>query len=790
MGAVGMLARSELRRRWRSVVVLTLLVGVAGAVVLALVAGARRTDSSLSRFEQESRAADLEINVGDVTDAQLQQFRHSPGVAAVGLLYQLPLMLPDGRFPPTAAQLDRSFGTEIDRARLVKGRLASLDSVDEVDIGEGMASLLHIGVGDHLTFQSFSPDDVSHPSSTVALHGPRITLRVVGIVRRPLDLGGRGAAGGVVVTTPTFFAKYKDQIGTFAGTILRVRTKHGSADADQVVHEARRIFGSAPQFGTTSLAVEGAGARNAIDVTTVGLALAAAVAALTAVVAIALALSREISLADTDQVTLSALGLRWRRRVLATALIGFPPALVGAAIAMIGATLASPLFPIGVAAQAETDPGLRFDPLAVVGGGLLLALVVLAISLVAGARTAGITRARARRARPGVAARVTEQTGAPPPAAAGVRFALDPGRQRRPLPVRSSLLGATAGVLVVVAVLVFSAGLHRLVTTPARYGWNWDFVGYDAKASTTGGGDCDPLHTALARRAEFTAVASVCEGDIQVAGHPTTSWGYASLRGVLHPEIVEGRAPATSTEVALGADTLAATHRHVGDRVRVEGTSGTRVYRIVGQTVIAAMEDPAPLADGAAFTRAGLARVGADGGWDIVVRLAPGADRAAIAREFRRAAIFGSAVGPALPAEIDRVRQIRDLPTLLAVFVAVVALTAVGLGLVTSLRRRRRDLAVLKTLGFSRRQLRVAVAWQASTVAAVALVVGIPLGALVGTYFWRRVADELGVASDPAWPVLALVIVAAVALIAVNVVAAFPARRAARTRPAVVLRSE
>jgi predicted lysophospholipase L1 biosynthesis ABC-type transport system permease subunit len=172
------------------------------------------------------------------------------------------------------------------------------------------------------------------------------------------------------------------------------------------------------------------------------------------------------------------------------------------------------------------------------------------------------------------------------------------------------------------------------------------------------------------------------------------------------------------------------------------------------------------------------------------VRLAPGADRAAIAREFRRAAIFGSAVGPALPAEIDRVRQIRDLPTLLAVFVAVVALTAVGLGLVTSLRRRRRDLAVLKTLGFSRRQLRVAVAWQASTVAAVALVVGIPLGALVGTYFWRRVADELGVASDPAWPVLALVIVAAVALIAVNVVAAFPARRAARTRPAVVLRSE
>ncbi|HEU5306840.1 MAG TPA: hypothetical protein VFW97_05910, partial [Acidimicrobiia bacterium] len=63
MGAVRMLARSELRRRWRSVVVLTLLVGVSGAVVLALIAGARRTESSLARFERESRAADLELDV-------------------------------------------------------------------------------------------------------------------------------------------------------------------------------------------------------------------------------------------------------------------------------------------------------------------------------------------------------------------------------------------------------------------------------------------------------------------------------------------------------------------------------------------------------------------------------------------------------------------------------------------------------------------------------------------------------------------------------------------------------
>jgi ABC-type lipoprotein release transport system permease subunit len=124
------------------------------------------------------------------------------------------------------------------------------------------------------------------------------------------------------------------------------------------------------------------------------------------------------------------------------------------------------------------------------------------------------------------------------------------------------------------------------------------------------------------------------------------------------------------------------------------------------------------------------------------------------------------------------------------VFVAVVALVAVGLALVSSLRRRRHELAVLKTLGFTRGQVRATVPGQASTVALVGLVIGIPLGLLVGSYLWHRIAEELGVASDPSWPVLGIVLVAVGAFLVVNLVASFPARRAARTPPAVVLRSE
>ena len=80
MGAVRMLAGFEIRRRWRRVVVLTLLVGVVGAVVLSTVAGARRSESALARFNASSRSANLELTVGDPTASQLRAFAGVKGV--------------------------------------------------------------------------------------------------------------------------------------------------------------------------------------------------------------------------------------------------------------------------------------------------------------------------------------------------------------------------------------------------------------------------------------------------------------------------------------------------------------------------------------------------------------------------------------------------------------------------------------------------------------------------------------------------------------------------------------
>ena len=64
MAAVWICFRAELRSRWRAWVALTLLVGIAGGVVLAAAAGARRTDSSVGRYHVATRASHVAVGKG------------------------------------------------------------------------------------------------------------------------------------------------------------------------------------------------------------------------------------------------------------------------------------------------------------------------------------------------------------------------------------------------------------------------------------------------------------------------------------------------------------------------------------------------------------------------------------------------------------------------------------------------------------------------------------------------------------------------------------------------------
>jgi ABC-type lipoprotein release transport system permease subunit len=145
-------------------------------------------------------------------------------------------------------------------------------------------------------------------------------------------------------------------------------------------------------------------------------------------------------------------------------------------------------------------------------------------------------------------------------------------------------------------------------------------------------------------------------------------------------------------------------------------------------------------------------------------------------------------VGVQRPAQIVNYRTIGSTPVVLAIGLAAGATGALGLTLAASVRRR--DLALLKALGFTQGQLAAAVAWQATVAAVTGVVVGIPLGAVLGRQLWILFAHNLNAVPDPTVPALSMVLVGLGAFAFANLVAALPGRGAARTSTALVLRAE
>jgi hypothetical protein len=289
------------------------------------------------------------------------------------------------------------------------------------------------------------------------------------------------------------------------------------------------------------------------------------------------------------------------------------------------------------------------------------------------------------------------------------------------------------------------------------------------------------------------AVAELCYGPgLQVNGRTVPSMAFRSLLGTLEPEVVEGRAPSGPDEIALGAETLDLLDKGIGDTVSVAGPEVTRDLEVVGQVVLPPIGYGQPLANGAVLTGEGFEPF-----FDLnnyyryfVARYAPDADRAAVAQAIEDNPDLLRRPAGMVPADIDHLRQVSWVPLALAALLATLSLLAVGHALVSSVRRRRVELALLKTFGFSRRQVRTSVAWQATALTVVALALGIPIGLGLGNVIWRAVTESVGIATITIFPVAALVLMVPAALLVVGLVVVLPARSAAHTIPAAALRSD
>jgi hypothetical protein len=479
------------------------------------------------------------------------------------------------------------------------------------------------------------------------------------------------------------------------------------------------------------------------------------------------------------------------------------------AVAAVGvAVAASPLMPLGAARLAEPDPGVSADAAVLAAGAA--AIVVLLVAWAAwpawrlasaGARVSGTPAA------PGLRPQLTTWlTGArvPVTAAVGIRLALEPGRGRTAVPVRSALAGTALSVAAVTAALTFGANLLHLVNAPLLYGQRWD-AAIDLQFPSSAITPAAAGHR-LGRLPGIAGWTFGYHGIVGIGGRVIPAIGLSAGKGpLLSPTLLQGRPPRTGREIVLGTTTLRQIGRHVGQWVTVTVSGRPLRTRIVGRAVFPNFGQggftPTDLGQGAQTTAAVLKTQAGPPGTPpefVLLSFMPGPHQAANIARFQRSMTgfcqnvqqTTCVVTDQRPNGVTNYASIDRTPAVLAALLAVVGIAVLGQFIVVSGQRRRRDLAVLKALGMPHRQVSAITAWQVSTLAGLALLAGLPLGVAAGRWSWVLFSRGMGippVAVTPIWPVL--LTVPAVIFIA-NAVAFWPGRANALLNPAGVLRAE
>lgn len=832
--------RSILRRRWTDYLVLTLVVAVLGGLAMGSVVVGRRTQSSFASFLARDKASTLTMSTyGTTPDSTANAYvpavaaaiRRLPEVQSVeawvgGLAYPIAA---DGAPLPAAnnsvniaASVDGLYFDQ-DRATVVQGRAANPNSPSEFVTSALGARLLGVHLGQEVPFGTFTIPMTEQPGFGTAAVQPlsRTNLRLVGIVEYNGQLvqDDSDRLPTNLVLTPAFTRTLPGVYGTWYGIKLRP----GVGDVAAVERKVVALLppGSAPNFSfesTVQSRMEAALRPESIALG--GFGLIAALAVLGILIPV---LARIMVSGEHDRRVLRALGAS-PRSVAADSAVGPVTALTAGVVLALPVSMAlSLLAPLGPLHRLYHPSSLAPDWTVVGAGAALFAGVLGAVSVTMAVRSAETV---ARRLHPeevpvsrvAVAARTA---GLPVPVVVGARFALEPGRGRTAVPARSVIGGAMVSVALVVATLTFASGLRTLASRPTLYGWDWSYallsytaVPPPARAALT----ADPL---VQGWSGYNAV------NFEIDGREIPGLGAADT-AVVGPPILSGHEVTGPNQVVLGRATLESLHKKVGDLVQFGyGSPSTaplylppRPMRIVGTATFPALAGSSTFAD---HTSMGVGALMSylslpasfrslinspdpiqDGPALVFVRYKPRvAAKTAIADLNRIVGVANrafaadpAAVGDSVswegvqrPAAIVNYQSTGGTPLILALALALGAMAALALSLVASVRRRRRDLAVLKALGFTRSQTTATVAAQGLVTAVLAVAVGVPVGVAAGRQLWIAFARSIDAVPAPTVPASVAVVAIAAIVIAVAV-AVVPGRLAAATPAAAVLRAD
>jgi hypothetical protein len=144
---------------------------------------------------------------------------------------------------------------------------------------------------------------------------------------------------------------------------------------------------------------------------------------------------------------------------------------------------------------------------------------------------------------------------------------------------------------------------------------------------------------------------------------------------------------------------------------------------------------------------------------------------------------------PVAPSSLINFGEAVNFPLIFGSMLALFGAATLAHLLVVSVSRRRREIGLLKVLGFVKRQVASTVAWQATALALAGLAVGAPLGVAAGQVLWRAFASNLGVIPVAVMPPGLIAVLVAGIIVAANLIAAGPGLVATKSRPALLLRT-
>ncbi len=826
-------------RRRGAYLTLVLLIGIVGGVAMGAVAGARRTQSSFPVYLASTNPSQVQYftefapstNIGysarlDGAIARVPYVKRSVDVVGFDGTLQplrpLPDIGPPGEAPPSFEGSLNGEYLSVDRVTLLKGRMSNPRRVDEFVVSAGGAAEygLHVGstlpLGFYTDAQTSSPTFAGYPTDKPYL---AIDMKLVGIIEQgPQVIQDDDSALGdqLAVVTPALTRRLATCCAYYSYVALQLDggTRHLAA----VTSALEKMVPSsilAVDGGAQTSAPIVAKAERVLRPESIAFGVFGLIAGLAALLIGGQVVARFVRRNAADAAVLRALGAD-PVMTAADGIVGILGALVvGALLAVVVAVALSPLAPIGIVRPVFPDPGIAFD-WTVLGTGFVALVVVLSAVTVLMVYRAAPHRATARpegtAERASSLGRTMSSAGLPPAAVSGIRSALGGGSGRDAAPVRSAVLGAVLAVAVIVTSVTFGASLDALVSRPALYGWNWN---YALLAGFSGAEDLPAAPTAalfdhdrdVARwsGAYFESVQLDRDNDVPVLA--------LAPGAEVQPTSLTGHDLQSAGQVVLGAATLAHLHKHVGDTVMANtgGPHSTRLLIVGTATLptIGGSGDPTlQMGTGAVvapslFPAAQLNQQGdAVPGPNVVFvtirpKVAPSKALASLDRinqilnrPSTNDAPASGVVSLLRPAEITDYRSVGSTAFVLAGVLGTGALGALGLTLVASVRRRRRELALLKALGFTQAQLAGTVAWQSSVSAVIGVIFGLPIGIGLGRWLWTLFARGISAVPDPTVPVVSMVLIALGALVFANLAAAVPGRIAARTSTALLLQTD